>query len=115
MEFDFCSWGFELVFTLNKNPEYLNFCNPALSMPLVAEVIKSSLLFCPPNAQLVIFCAGRLIRCINLAFLLKTETRAPLKCATHKFLYLSKVIPSGDPSLGDNFLNIFLLIILLFL
>jgi hypothetical protein len=48
-------------------------------MPLVAEVIKSSLLFCPPNAQLVIFCAGKLIICINLAFLLKTETHAPLK------------------------------------
>ena len=38
-----------------KNPEYLNFCNPALFIPLVADVIKSSLLFCPPNAQLVMF------------------------------------------------------------
>ena len=48
-------------FTLNKEPEYLNFFKSVLFILFVAEVIKSSLLFCPPNAQLVMFCAGRLI------------------------------------------------------
>ena len=51
-------------------------------------------------------------RNINLDFVLNTEIHAPWKWATHKFLFLSKVIPSGDPSFDLNLIKTFFLIIL---